>query len=406
MRLKPDSFAFTLFLAAIGALSPLAIDMGLPALSAIGRSLDIRPAIAGLTLSVFMAGFAIGPLAAGPLSDRLGRKRLLLTGLVLFAIGGLAAAASPSIGWLLVARALQGVGGGSNATLAYAIIRDLFEGRAAHRRIASVAVVSTTAPMIAPSLGALVLGVASWRAIYGITGVLALAVIAMVMWGLTETLPPTGRRRGLLLPQLVQDVISLNHNRTYLLHSAINALGFAALFSYVSGSPLIVLGLLKATQATYAMLFAATSFSIIAGAFVNGQLAVRLAVPARMLGIGTLLALAADLALLALTLAHWITLPRLVPLLLLANFAFGLIAPSAAHGALEPVPRQAGVASGLLTTTQMVCGSFGSALVSALFPRFGILAVTGPMLLFALLAAGAWLLLQRTREPDRGVAPG
>ena len=396
MRINPGSYAFTLLLASISALSPLAIDMGLPALSAIGLSLEIRPAIAGLTLSVFMAGFAIGPLAAGPLSDRFGRKRLLLGGLIVFAIGGLAAAFAPTIGWLLAARALQGIGGGTNATLAYAIIRDLFQGRDAHRRIASVAVVSMTAPMIAPTLGGLVLAVAGWRTIYGLPAVLAVLVVGMVMLGLPETLAPSGRSRGWLLPQLVEDVLKLNGNRTYLLCSAINALGFAALFSYVSGSPLIVLGVLKEPQTTFAVLFATTSLAITAGAFINGRLATRMAVPARLLGIGTLLVLAADLALVALTLANAVTLPRLIPLLLLTNFAFGLTAPSAAHGALEPVPRQAGVAAGLLTTTQMVCGAFGSFLVSALFPHLGILAVTGTMAAFALFAVLAWLGLPRS----------
>lgn len=399
MRIDPASFAFTLLLASISALSPLAIDMGLPALSAIGLSLETRPAIAGLTLSVYMAGFAIGPLAAGPLSDRLGRKRLLLGGLIVFAIGGLAAAFAPTIGWLLAARALQGIGGGTNATLAYAIIRDLFQGRDAHSRIASVAVVSMTAPMIAPTLGALILVVAGWRTIYGLPAILAVLVVGMVMLGLPETLAPSGRSRGLLLPQLVEDVMKLNGNRTYLLCSAINALGFAALFCYVSGSPLIVLGVLKQPQATFAVLFATTSLAITAGAFINGRLATRMAVPARLLGIGTVLVLAADLALVALTLADAVTLPRLVPLLLLANFAFGLTAPSAAHGALEPVPRQVGVAAGLLTTTQMVCGALGSFIVSALFPHLGILAVTGTMAVFAFLAVLAWLGLARGTAP-------
>jgi len=395
MRLNPHSFAFTIFLAVIGMLSPLAIDSGLPALSAIAQSLSTKPANAGLTLSVFMVGFAIGPLAAGPLSDRFGRKAMLLAGLVLFAIGGTLATFAPSISLLLGARVLQGMGGGTNATLAYAIIRDLFQGRDAHKRIASVAVVSTTAPMVAPSIGAMVLAVAGWRGIYGMTAVLAFLVIGLVALGLPETLPPVGRSRGLLLPQLVEDVLILARNRTYVLCNALNALAFAALFSYVSGSPLIVIGELHAPQATYAMLFAGTSLGIIAGAFVNGQLASKMDDPSRLLAYGNLGVLLADSALVLLTLAHALSLPTLVPLLLATNFAFGLQAPSAAHGALDTVGRQVGVASGLLTTVQMVAGALGSSLVSALFPHFGMLGVTGTMLVFAMLAAAAWSGLPR-----------
>jgi DHA1 family bicyclomycin/chloramphenicol resistance-like MFS transporter len=166
-------------------------------------------------------------------------------------------------------------------------------------------------------------------------------------------------------------------------------------FSYVSGSPLVVMGQLGVAQAHYALLFAATSFSIITGAFLNGRLAGRMAVPERLLPIATGLALLADLVLLGLTLAHAVTLPRLVPLLLVANLAFGLGAASAAHGALEPVPRQAGVASGVLTTVQMVGGALSSFLVSALFPFLGTLAMTGTMTMFALGAALCCLALVR-----------
>lgn len=407
LALNPRTFGFTLLLAAIGGLAPLAIDMGLPAFGAIARSLDTRPAITGLTLSLFMAGFAVGPLAAGPVSDRFGRRRVLLAGLALFTVGGGLAAAAPTIGWLLSARVVQGLGGGTDATLAYAIIRDLFQGREAQRRIASMSVVSMVAPMIAPSLGTLILTLAGWRAIYAFTGLMPALVLVLVWIGLAETRSapdPSHRRRG-LARQTLHDVASLSRNRDFMLCNGISALGFAALFAYVSGSPLIVIAALGVSRAHFAVLFAATSLAITAGAFANGQLATRMARPDRLLGWGTSLVLAADLVLLALTVTHAMTLPRLVPLLLVANAAFGLTAPGSAHGALEAAPRQAGVAAGLLTTTQMVCGAGGSFLVSVLFPRLGLIAVTGTMAAFALLAWAGWMALAGLGRTAPGLIP-
>ncbi|MCQ8279782.1 Bcr/CflA family efflux MFS transporter [Acetobacteraceae bacterium KSS8] len=395
MRLNPETVLFTLFMAAIGALPPLAIDMGLPALGAIGHSLGTSPATAGLTLSLFMAGFGIGPLVAGPLSDRLGRKIPLAGGLLLFALGGVLAAAAPGIVTLLAARVVQGLGGGTGATLIYAIIRDLFEGRAAHRRIANVAVVSTTAPMVAPSIGAIVLPLLGWRAIYALPAVLAIALFALMLVVLPESLPPSGRRRGQVLPQLLEDVWLLLRTPAYVLSNAVNALSFAALFSYVSASPLVTMGTFGMTRPHYALLFACTSLCIITGAFLNGRIATRIRIPEQLLGIAVALTLLVGLVLVALTLSGTLTLAALVPLLLLANLFFGLGAASAAHSALEPMRRVAGTASGLLTTVQMGFGSLASLLASALFPALGTLAMTGCMAGFAGLSAICCVLLRR-----------
>ncbi len=125
---NPHSLLFVIFLASLAALPPLSIDMALPALHGIAATLQTSPGRAGLTLSLFMAGFAVTPLIYGPLSDRFGRRPILLSGLGLFTLGSLACAISPSIFFLLAARLAEGAGAGAGISMAFAIVRDLFAG--------------------------------------------------------------------------------------------------------------------------------------------------------------------------------------------------------------------------------------------------------------------------------------
>ena len=128
MRLLPQSFAFTVFIAALAALPPLSIDMGLPAMDRIGQALDAPPSRTGLTLSLFMVGFAFAQLAVGPVSDRFGRRPPLIATCALFALSGLLCGFAGSIGGLLFWRLVQGAGAGGATVLAFAMVRDLFEG--------------------------------------------------------------------------------------------------------------------------------------------------------------------------------------------------------------------------------------------------------------------------------------
>ena len=168
MKISKESFVFTLFLGCLGMLPPLAIDMGLPALSAIGSELKTTDSATALTITLFMVGFAVTPVAYGPLSDRYGRRPLLLFGCALFALAGLGCSMSPTIPSLLFFRFIQGAGAGGGSALIMAVVRDLFEGNEARARLSYVNIVRTIAPMIAPTIGALVLTSFGWRSIYGL----------------------------------------------------------------------------------------------------------------------------------------------------------------------------------------------------------------------------------------------
>jgi DHA1 family bicyclomycin/chloramphenicol resistance-like MFS transporter len=390
VKLRPASPVFSIFLGMLAALPPLSIDMALPALVPITAALRTTPDMAGLTLSLFMAGFAISPIAYGPLADRFGRRPVLFAGLVLFTAGGLAATFATSIALLLGARLAQGAGAGAGMTLAFTITRDLFEGCAAQTRFAVITVVANIAPIVAPTLGAVLLGSLGWRGIYGVTALSGVVLASVVVLGLAETRPsrsPTGP----MLPCLARDYRRVLAHHETLSHIAVNALGFGWMFAYVAGSPLVFLGVFHLAPALYAAIFACTGSGIVAGAGLNGWLARHAVPPHRVLLAAILFALAATIALVGLTVAGRLSLPLFVPLLVLATTCFGLAAPSAAHGALDPVPDLAGIAGGLLTSMQMLTGAVASLAVALLFPALGALAMAGTMAVCALAALVIYL---------------
>jgi MFS transporter, DHA1 family, multidrug resistance protein len=394
--LKPDSIIFAVFLGSLAALPPISIDMALPALADIGDTLHATSSQAGFTLSLFMAGFVIGPLAYGPLSDAYGRKPMLLLGLTVFTAGGLLAALAPSIGVLLFARFAQGLGAGAGTTMALAIVRDLFKGETMQRRIASITVVSSVAPVLAPSAGVALLAAIDWRGIYGVMAACGL-LCALATWKQlresSRTAPST-----FSLARLCRDYATVLRQRRVTAHILINGLGFGWMFAYVAGSPLVFLELLHVSAPAYAAIFAATGCAIIAGASMNGFLAKHGIAPLRLLVVAIVLAALASIGLIALESLHRVSVVTVVPLLAASTFCFGLAAPSAARGALEPLPQLAGAAGGLLTSVQMLFGAASSSLVAILFPKLGLLGMTGIMTACAVAAIAVLFAITAARH--------
>lgn len=381
--------ATVLLLSALSALPPLAIDMGLPALTVLQQRLATSPAMAGMTLSLFMLGFAASPLAYGMLSDRFGRKPLLLIGLGLFALGGLLCTLAPSIGWLLAARVIQGAGAGVGPTMAMAASRDLLEGVVLRRRLANLAMLRNAAPIVAPSIGALLLSLGGWRAISGMLALAGIALFAVIQFRFAETLPRGRRRDGAILPELWRSARHLAAAHRALGFAAVQGLAGGSLFAYIGGSPLILIGVFAVSPAVYAGLFATTAWGIVAGAFLAGRLAHRVS-SATILAIGGGLAAAAPLLAMILVLEH-AGLAAVMACFVAATFGFGLVAPTASHAALEPVAAVAGTAAALMSSFQMICMSVAGVVVASLFPLFGAVAIPMVMTLFA--AIGFAILL-------------
>jgi DHA1 family bicyclomycin/chloramphenicol resistance-like MFS transporter len=397
MRIPPASTAFTLLLSFLVALPSFGIDMSLPALTATGAALGVAPAQAGLMMSLFMLGFAVAPLFYGPASDRYGRKPIVVFACLLFIIAGIGCVLAQSLPILLMWRVVQGAGAGASMSIALAIIRDLFEGQAARTKLSYVTVAMMIVPMIAPTAGAVLLSLGGWRIIHAVLAGVGLLLLLAILLGFAESarFDPTNR--------LIPSVIARNYLRVLahpicLGYIIVNAAAFGALFAYVSGSPLFLMNVVGLRPDQYGLVFAATSLGIMGGAFLNSRLISWDVLPSYPLTAGLLLAAVATMLLLAMTLAGWMPLPLVISLLVLANLAFGLTAPNAMQGAMQPLPQIAGAAGAVTGFIQMMMGAAASGLVAALYDGHSGLSMTALMALCSLLALFSYLLLARPAE--------
>lgn len=393
---QPQSLWFTLLLGALVTLASFATDMGLPVLADTARSLGVTPAAAALSLSVFIAGFAMGPLVFGPLSDRFGRRPFLLGGCAAFALFGSLGAFAQSIQALLLWRTLMGIGAGTVQVLVLATVRDLFTGREARTKQAYVNMAGGIAPIIAPTLGIFVAGFGGWRAIYGVLAAGGIVLLLAAAVRFRETAPLSGH--ALTVRRTLASFARVASHPLSFGNALVVALSFGSLFAFVSGSSLVVIGVMGASQRVYGLLFAVTSLGLVTGAFTSARLTRRGVSHARLIGAGVATTALITVILLILAATGVLRITTFIPLVVLANIATGVTRPNAAQGALEPMPEIVGVASALLSALQMLVGAVASTLAVSLFDGRSAVAMTGTMAACSVSAALVYLLVVRRAE--------
>lgn len=385
MRISPHSFGFTLLLGALAGLPALSIDMGLPSLPLVAAEFGASATEVALTLSLFMLGFGTAQLVIGPLSDRIGRRPVLLGALGLYTLAGAACLLAQSVPALLVARCAQGAGAAGGTVLAFAIIRDLFDSDAARARLSTVSMVFSLAPVIAPSLGALMLLADGWRAVFGLLCATGFVLFLAVAFGLDETRRHAPPRRHTAI---------LREPRT-IAYGVVGALNLGNVFVFVAGSPLVLLGTYGLDTATFGLVFAVVTAGVIAGAGINRIAASRRLHPAWPLGLGLGGAAFAGLLASWLSLSGPVPLWGLVPLLVLVTLSRGLVSPNVTHAALERVPHMAGAASALIGSMQMLTGALAGLIVGVMFSRFGAGGLFFTMAAFGVPALLVWIYVER-----------
>ncbi len=389
--MRTDSFAFIVLLGALAALPPLSIDIGLPAFGYLKAGLGVSAAQAAWTLSIFMAGFGLAQIVVGPLSDRFGRRPVMLTGLALFTASGLGCALAPSIEVLLGFRLLAGIGAAGSSTLALAVARDLFEGHDARVKLSTIATVTTIAPMIGPTLGGLLLIFGEWRFIYAFLAAAGVVQFALAYVLLAETRPP---QVGAKIAILGRYAAVLRVRRT-VGYALVNGFGSAGMFAYIAVSSVLLMGDMGASVWLFSVLFATTSGGIMLGAQINAALArrrVRAQIP---LAIAQYAAPVASLAGLV-VLATGPTLATFVPTVVAFCVCRGLANPNGTHAAMERVPNHAGTAASLLGCVQMTSAAIAGGVVAALHPLVGSTATGIGMLGCSLASLAVWLWVERT----------
>lgn len=354
----------TLVLGGLTALPPLSMDMYLPALPEVTGALHAPAATVQLTLTACLAGMALGQLVVGPMSDKWGRRRPLLVGMVVYVLATAVCALAPTAELLIGFRLLQGLAGAAGIVIARAVVRDLYDGVEMARFFSTLMLISGVAPIIAPVIGGQILRITDWRGVFYVLTVIGVLLTLVVWRFLHETLPPERRHEG-GVGQALCTMRGLLADRVFTGYMLAGGLAFAALFAYISASPFVVQEIYGASPQTFSLLFGLNSIGLVAVGQINGKLLVGRVSLDKALGWGLGIILLAALALLLMTSGVFGEV-GLVPIaagLFVLMSAMGLAMPNTNAQALMRTPHAAGSASALLGTSSFLVGAVASPLV-------------------------------------------
>jgi DHA1 family bicyclomycin/chloramphenicol resistance-like MFS transporter len=361
---KPRTARTALVLGAFVALGPLTIDMYLPALPTITDELGTTSSAVQLTLTGTLVGLALGQLVLGPLSDTFGRRRPLLVGTAVYVLASVLVLLAPNVAVLGALRVLQGVGAAAGAVIALAVVRDLFDGRAAATMLSRLFLVLGVAPVLAPTIGGELLRFTSWRGVFALLAGYAVLLIAMGFFAVRETLPPE-RRSSTGVVGTLAGYGSLFRDRAYVGLVLVAGLTMAGLFAYVSGSSFVYQDEFGLDEQQFGLLFGAGAVWLIAATQLNPVL-LRWFSPAQVLVAGTVAGAVAGAVLLVLAATATGGLFAVVVPLWAVLFACGLALPNAPALALSRHGDAAGTAAALLGAVQFGVGAAVSPLVGLL----------------------------------------
>jgi MFS transporter, DHA1 family, multidrug resistance protein len=392
LQIAPKSRGFTVVLGLFAALPALSIDLSAPTLPLLPDALGISRAVAGLTLSLFMVGFAVGQLGGGNLSDRQGRRPALLSGLAGFTVAGIACALALSGGALAFSRLIQGFCAGVCAVVAFAMVQDLFEGDTARAKRSYVTMIFTAVPILAPALGSVLTDRFGWRSVHGILAVGGALLFVVTWFGVAESWFPSPGK----VPRIADRTAArIWGDSSFVCITLANALSYGCIFAYIAGSPVIIIGQMGLPSTVFAGVFACTAAALAAGAWTSGELSRRGTGAADLLDVSLVVAAGAAVALAVASLYGIMAGTILVPLLMVVLFTRGLIAPNMQHLAIGRQRERAGVASAAVGVSQLLSGAAASAVVAVLLPMFGTGAVAYPMALLATAALLPWRWARR-----------
>lgn len=383
-------------LGAMAALGALTVDMYLPSLPAVAADLGASAAAVQLTISGVLLGAALGQLIVGPLSDRFGRRRPALAGIWLHVVASLLCVVAPTIEALVALRMLQGVGNSAASITAMAIIRDRLTGGPAARVISRLMLVIGVAPLLAPTIGGLVAGVAGWRAVFAVLALMGV-VLGVVVWRwLPETAPPD-RRTSAGVGGALRGYRSLLADRQFVSLAVLPGLSMGALISYVAGSPFALQVGFGLRAGQFSLLFAVNGVGLVIGSQVNAALVARIP-PLNILRVALPLTVLAALAMLGCAISGlggvW---GILVPLCVIL-FLLGFIMANAAAIALTRHGERAGTAAAVIGAAQAGVAALVSPLVGLLGGDAQAMALT----MLGSLSAAAVLLAVATPAYRRG----
>ncbi|MBD2761630.1 multidrug effflux MFS transporter [Kocuria sp. cx-116] len=377
----------------LSAVSPMATDVYLASMPDISEYFDSTASLVQLTLTTYMIGIALGQFVLGPLSDVLGRHKLVVAGNALFVVASLGIVFAPTIEVVLALRAVQGVAGAAGVVIARAMVSDMTTGRIAAQLYSILALITSLAPVVAPLLGGVIATLAHWQTVFWVLTGFGLVMLACSVFVISETLPKAMRSQG-GMGRIVRNAITVVKDRRFTLYALTFAFGFGSLFSYVSASSFVIQNVMGYSALAYSVIFAVNAAGAIVTAMLNTRL-VKTHEPRALLLVGVIGMSATACLNMILVLLGVVGIPTLILLFLMQScigFIFGNAVALAqdrahAHGL-------SGTGSAVVGMSQFVLGGIVSPL-SGLAGDHSAVPMVVTMAGCALVALGAVLAARK-----------
>lgn len=354
------SFKFVVILASIGSLGPFAIDTYLPALPGMAGGLGATPGMIQWTIAAYLIGLAFFPLLIAPLSDAVGRKPTLYWALGAFIVISSLCAIAPDVETLIALRLLQAAAGGTVMTVARAVLADLYRGDALSRAVSYVMLVFTTAPIIAPLIGGVVLEIGGWRWIFGFLSFIALVIFAASL-GLPETVPEEARRK-FSAKEAIVGYVGIAKSRLARGYLSITFASSLFFFALLSGAPFIFIDYFGVSPLGFSYFFAGISAAALLGNALNMRLVFRRGYP-RMLRDCTFGVTILAIAMAGVAATGFGGVWGVFGVMVWLMAAYHIIAANSTAGLMDQLGQQAGGASAVLALFRFVGGAIGSGLI-------------------------------------------
>ena len=374
-------------LTGLSGLPPLSIDMFLPSMPAMVEEFQTHPTSIQPAITLFLMALGAAQPVFGPLSDRFGRRPILLIGLACYALAGLGCLFAPTVGALIAARVVQGFAGGSGPSVSRAVVRDIYGKAHAARIMAYMATAIALAPILAPVIGGFLQAHFGWHAVFVVLSALGGLFFVGYFWSVPETnrmIDPT----ALTPARMIENYRDLLGSRQYLGYTMMVAILFWGMFAFIANSSFVLITELGVSPQSYGFCFGAVAVGLMIGAFLSARLGDRLG-SARVIRVGSLIAAGAGVLMMVLKLLGIFSIISIVGPMCLFTIGGGMVRPQAMAGAIVPYPEKAGLASALMGFIQMSTAGLFVTFFGTLFS-----ASSTPMVV-AIASAGVLALLAR-----------
>lgn len=397
---KTNTIFIVILLTMLTALGAISTDLYLPALPAIQAYFHTDVSTVQLTLSVYLAVFAFCQLFYGPLSDRFGRRPIILIGIVIYFVGSIVCMLAPQIEILIAGRILQALGGCAGVVLARSMVRDIYGSSRAAKVLSYMGTAMALAPALGPIIGGYLTIIYGWRASFALLtlfGGLCLAGIIFILRETNQHKDPTATQPM----QVMRNYTALLQDRSYTGYLLVATFSYSGLFAFISGSAFVFIDVLGLTADQYGYCFAASVVGYMVGTQLGGRLVGRLGIP-RIVGNGALISIIAGAMMFLFALMPINSVSAVLGPMMLYMVGLGMSFPSSLAGLIGPFPRMAGTAAALAGFVQNTVAALIGLAVAFSFNMTAIPMATG----ICIMGLAAWVsfhVLIRERDVKRAI---